>query len=453
MRTPGANGRKASMSDSKLPERASLEYLKKLAKDYLAELRRTDPKAKLADAQLAIARNHGFANWRALKTEVDKRQKSSVDRYFEACGRGDATGVRRLIARDASLIRAAAPRARYAGWTGLHEAAKHGHGGVVRVLLDAGADVNSREAGDNTYPLHWAAAHRHLYIVRALVDAGGDVHGAGDDHQLDVIGWATYFHDTGQQPGDKPEVARFLLERGARHHIFSAIALGDSDAVREVVARDPTALERRMSRFEGEQTALHLAAKLGRDEILDILLESGVSLEATDMNGLSAMESALLRGDRATIARLAAAGAKQPEIAARTEISTRMSDLGKSVKRIAPMIFVPDVAAALDWYRSIGFEEVSRYSDGALVNFGIVRFGVAQILINMNGRAGEHDAALWIYTDKVDEIYRLLKSKQIDAVRTGGPGIDFVEHINDTFYGAREFGIRDLNGYALYFIR
>jgi hypothetical protein len=31
--------------------------------------------------------------------------------------------------------------------------------------------------------------------------------------------------------------------------------------------------------------------------------------------------------------------------------------------------------------------------------------------------------------------------------------IAFQEDTNDTFYGAREFGIRDLNGYILYFIQ
>jgi hypothetical protein len=35
------------MSNSKLPERASLEYLKKLAKDRLSDLRRSTPTAKL----------------------------------------------------------------------------------------------------------------------------------------------------------------------------------------------------------------------------------------------------------------------------------------------------------------------------------------------------------------------------------------------------------------------
>jgi hypothetical protein len=42
------------MSDSKIPERASLEYLKKLAKDRLHELRQTDPHTKLAAAQSVI---------------------------------------------------------------------------------------------------------------------------------------------------------------------------------------------------------------------------------------------------------------------------------------------------------------------------------------------------------------------------------------------------------------
>jgi ankyrin repeat protein len=108
--------------------------------------------------------------------------------------------------------------------TGLHLAAQHGHLDAVRMLLHYGADPNAREAGDHTYPLHCAAANRHIEIVRALLDAGGDVHGVGDDHALDAIGWATFFHKQGGAPGDDPEVASLLVERGARHHIFSAMS-------------------------------------------------------------------------------------------------------------------------------------------------------------------------------------------------------------------------------------
>ena len=74
------------MSDSKLPERPSLEYLRKLAKSRLAELRRGDPEAKLADALLHVARDHGFPSWRALKAQLDdqgaKKVASPVMRFL-----------------------------------------------------------------------------------------------------------------------------------------------------------------------------------------------------------------------------------------------------------------------------------------------------------------------------------------------------------------------------------
>src|SRR5260221_384230 len=179
MRTPGKNGRKASMSNSKLPERASLEYLKKRAKDRLAELRQSDPAAKLATALLIVARDLGFSSWRALKTEVEQRQGKIITAFLEACAKGDVESLRGFLANDPSLARVSDPQASYQGWTGLHSAAKQGHIDAVRLLLDRGADPNAREAGDNTYPLHWAAAHRHIEIVRAPLDAGGDPHGLG----------------------------------------------------------------------------------------------------------------------------------------------------------------------------------------------------------------------------------------------------------------------------------
>ena len=65
------------MSQGTLPPRASLEYLKKLAKERLRALRERDPGAKLATAQLAVAREHGFASWRALVAEVGRRRASA----------------------------------------------------------------------------------------------------------------------------------------------------------------------------------------------------------------------------------------------------------------------------------------------------------------------------------------------------------------------------------------
>ncbi len=77
------------MSKSKLPARVSLEYLKKLAKDRLQELRQADPHTKLATALLAVARDHGFSSWRALKAEVEQRQTENATLFIEACAKGD----------------------------------------------------------------------------------------------------------------------------------------------------------------------------------------------------------------------------------------------------------------------------------------------------------------------------------------------------------------------------
>jgi hypothetical protein len=81
-------------------------------------------------------------------------------------------------------------------------------------------------------------------------------------------------------------------------------------------------------------------------------------------------------------------------------------------------------------------------------------------MLNMGGKAGAHDVSLWFYTNQVDNLYQLLKSRQLEAAHAalaGQPdtdgGIEFEQDIEDMFYGARQFCIRDLNGYELYFIQ
>jgi uncharacterized glyoxalase superfamily protein PhnB len=73
------------------------------------------------------------------------------------------------------------------------------------------------------------------------------------------------------------------------------------------------------------------------------------------------------------------------------------------VKKVVPMIHVPDVRAALEWYRAIGFEEVTTFDD-------------------------------------IDGLYARLKDR-----------VDVVEPPHDTFYGMRELIIRDLNRFWITF--
>jgi hypothetical protein len=49
-----------------LPSSPDLNWLHNRAKERLRELRVADPTAKLADAQLLVARDYGFASWRKL---------------------------------------------------------------------------------------------------------------------------------------------------------------------------------------------------------------------------------------------------------------------------------------------------------------------------------------------------------------------------------------------------
>jgi ankyrin repeat protein len=166
------------------------------------------------------------------------------------------------------------------GWTLLHAAAHRGHLAAVDLLLARGLDVNVREKGDNTYPLHWAAAAGHVDVVRRLLDAGGDPVGHGDDHELEVIGWAACWD--GCEDDAHRQIVELLRERGARHHIFSAIAMNDAGEVRRIVTEDPAALNRRQSRNENHRMPLHFAVARNAQPMVALLLELGADPLAVD---------------------------------------------------------------------------------------------------------------------------------------------------------------------------
>src|SRR5688572_29539395 len=132
------------MPNSTLPSRASLEYLRKLAKDRLTALRKTHPGARLATALLSVAQDHGFSSWRALKAEIDRRHATIATRWFDAIQKRDVETVRALLREEPALIGARGPRH---DASALHFAASCGDIETVRVLLDAGADP--RDDGDD----------------------------------------------------------------------------------------------------------------------------------------------------------------------------------------------------------------------------------------------------------------------------------------------------------------
>src|SRR5215470_7809882 len=161
-----------------LPDRPNLEYLKKLAKDRLHELKRANPSAQLADAQLAVAREHGFASWRKLRAHLDPlaaprlaptdAAPELVEEFFGAVNRGDEAALGRMLATEPSLVNARHPD----GTTPLLAAADHNKPGVIALLLDRGGDPGSIYEHSAHTPLSWALTAGSFDAAHALVRGG-----------------------------------------------------------------------------------------------------------------------------------------------------------------------------------------------------------------------------------------------------------------------------------------
>lgn len=149
----------------------------------------------------------------------------------DAVRAGDIGELRRLLAAEPGLATGRLPEGRGGPRTLLHVATDWpGHvpraADAVRVLVEHGADVDVRMAGGTgETPLHWAASADDVAALDALLDAGAaiDLDGA-------IIGGGTALDNAvafGQW-----NVARRLVERGARLSLRSAAALGLIDVVR-----------------------------------------------------------------------------------------------------------------------------------------------------------------------------------------------------------------------------
>jgi len=343
--------------------------------------------------------------------------------------------------------------------TPLFEAVADGDAGRVRALLASGADPNARDTDDNATPLHVAAARGQIEIVRALLDAGADVHGHGDLHDGDVIGWAA-----GDRANAGNGVIALLLDRGARHHIFSAIALDDLDAIREVAGRDPSQLSRRRSRFEHGQTPLQfalaspegLASKVPQYGAARLLIELGADVNAADTRGRTALEMAMLHGDVRAMRLLLDAGAVEPQLPAQPDAAA-IDALRASVVGLVPMLCVEDVDASVAWYTSLGYAIENRVPESGPIGWAMLSFGDVRLMVQPIVERPRPLVALWFHTTRIDDLYALYRARQLHASKAAlakGPPPDarFFEDLYEPHYGGRQFSVSDPNGFELVFM-
>jgi ankyrin repeat protein len=91
---------------------------------------------------------------------------------FEAAALGYVDRLHARLDDDPTLVAARAAD----GFTALHFAAFFGKVEVARILLEAGAAVDTYADNEiRVQPLHSAAANRHLEVCRLLLAAGADV--------------------------------------------------------------------------------------------------------------------------------------------------------------------------------------------------------------------------------------------------------------------------------------
>jgi Ankyrin repeat len=226
-----------------LPEKPSLEFLKKEAKD----LRRTAPHAKLADAQYALANEYGFHTWAKLKAHVEAQSLTPALALTAAVRASDAARVRELLARHPDLrARIDAPLENYGhGQHAVFAAVQRGDRATIDVLLAAGADIGKRT--------EW--------------EPGG--FGVLDDCD--------------------PSMVEFLMERGAVLDVHSTARLGMIAKLREFIAADPEAVH---ARGADGRTPLHFASTV---ELAEFLLASGADIDARDRHHESTPAQHMLR--------------------------------------------------------------------------------------------------------------------------------------------------------------
>jgi ankyrin repeat protein len=346
----------STASRQALPANPNLDWLRKAAKKRLAELRAAEPGARLHQAQLAVALDHGFASWRALKAHVDAVDPApqARERVFAAARAGDVEAVRRafasgfdpatrdadgrtihqiakdlrheaveLLARDVQRRASTRPGPEAQAIRDIISAAQSGDVAALAARLDEHPELIDALGGrgfQKAAALHLAAFRNQHGTARLLIERGADLdcrdfpdnatplHFAALRGDLEMVRLLVEAGADVEAKGDdqaigvlgwatcfkeaREEVAAYLLAQGATLNVWTAVALDRPDELRAMIARDPSLLAARMPRNQHRRTPLHHAAAEDRPRMVEFLLGLGADPDATDATGATALTTA-----------------------------------------------------------------------------------------------------------------------------------------------------------------
>jgi len=190
----------------------------------------------------------------------------------------------------------------------LINACANGNEKSARMLLGAGARVDTCCALNNETALMAACRYGHLRVVRTLIALGAQV------NAVDVRGNTALMHVCRYEQDDDDEMLRLLLQTGASVHVTAENGETALHIAAEMYHDEATAqllkakADPDTKRKDGE-TPLTIAAEKGFESILGMCLDAGASVEVTDSEGFTALHLAALHGHVEIVHRLLGAGA------------------------------------------------------------------------------------------------------------------------------------------------
>jgi len=254
------------------------------------------------DTPLAMAVGHPL---RGMLSDYRRSLGGQVDR-----DQSDPQDYRDIVAM--LLEEHADPNTRhvFSGSTPLHGAASGGDPEMVRLLCEHGADVNAKDDMGST-PLHAAAATGMPLAAQVLLSHGADANAlnqrgasplyaaawSGDvataqlllDNGADVnasdASGMTPMYDAAMRASDG--VVKLLLARGYRvTSVVDALLIGDAQRVQEFLHADPQLVNSRLAPGGSDApTLLHLAARAGLAEMVELLISEGADVNAEAQDG------------------------------------------------------------------------------------------------------------------------------------------------------------------------
>lgn len=161
----------------------------------------------------------------------------------------------------------------------VHAAARLGMIDKLKQLIEPDPALVHARGGDGQTPLHFAST---IEIAEYLLDKGADINARDIDHESTPAQYMVR---------SRPEVARYLIRRGAKSDILMAAALGDLALIEKHLQADPECIRTRVNDRYFPKTNFHsggtiyqwelgwhvsacqVAKKFGHAEVLDLLLE------------------------------------------------------------------------------------------------------------------------------------------------------------------------------------